>query len=85
MIYGHQVLLTAGDNIWERLQIIQNKAIRASLNLPHYISTTYIHQLTNIPKIKDYAKSLLQQSINTAINNNDVILRNNLEEILCQV
>lgn len=85
MIYGHQVLLTAGDNIWERLQIIQNKAIRASLNLPHYISTTYIHQLTNIPKIKDYAKSLLQQSINTAINNNDVILRNNLEEIQCQV
>jgi hypothetical protein len=85
MIYGHPVLLTANDKFWKRLQIIQNKAIRAALNLPHYTSTKYIHQLTNVPKVKEYATSRLQQMINTAINNNDVILRTNLEEILCQV
>lgn len=85
IIYGYPLLLSANERIWKRLQIIQNKAIRASLNLPHYTSTRYIHQLTNVPKIKDYAKSLLQKSIATSINNNDVILRNNLEEILAQV
>ena len=85
IIYDYPLLLPANERIWKRLQIIQNKAIRASSNLPHYTSTRYIHQLTNVPKIKDYAKSLLQKSIATSINNNDVILRNNLEEILAQV
>lgn len=85
IIYGYPVLLTANKRIWKRLQIIQNKAIRAALNLPHYTSTQYIHQLANVPRIKDYAKSLLQKSIATSINNNDIILRNNLEEILAQV
>lgn len=85
LVYGHPILLTASNRVWKRLQIIQNKAIRASLNLPHYTSTRYIHRITNIPYIKDYATSLLQKSINTAINNNDVILRNNLESIMHQV
>lgn len=39
MTYGHSVLLTAGNKVWKRLQIMQNKAIRAALNLPHYTST----------------------------------------------
>lgn len=81
MLYGHPVLLTASNKIWKRLQVIQNKAIRAALNLPHYTSTRYIHRLTNLPMIKDYAKSRLQTSINSAINNNDVILTTNLEHI----
>jgi hypothetical protein len=85
MIHGHSVLLTASNKIWERLQIIQNKAIRAALNLPHYTSTRYIHHITNLPMIKDYAKSLMQNSINTAINNNDTILRDNLDFIMSRI
>ncbi|CAF2700723.1 unnamed protein product [Rotaria sp. Silwood2] len=59
LIYGFPVLLTANENVWQRLQIIQNKAIRAALELPIYTSVEYIHTLSNILKIKEYATKLL--------------------------
>ncbi|CAF3301997.1 unnamed protein product [Rotaria sp. Silwood2] len=85
IIYGYPILLTANDKIWERLQILQNKAIRAALGLPIYTSVDYIHNITNIPKIKEYAVILLQRYIQTATSNNDIILKNNLEEIYNQL
>ncbi|CAF1093522.1 unnamed protein product [Rotaria sp. Silwood1] len=81
IIYGYPILLTANNKIWERLQIMQNKAIRAALGLPIYTSVEYIHRITNIPKIKQYAVTLLQRYIQTATSNNDNVLRNNLQEI----
>ncbi|CAF3893110.1 unnamed protein product [Rotaria sp. Silwood1] len=64
LIYVYPILLQANDKIWERLQIIQNKSIRAALGLPIYTSVEYIHQISNVPKIKEYAVSLLQRAIN---------------------
>ncbi|CAF4423479.1 unnamed protein product [Rotaria sp. Silwood2] len=81
IIYGYPILLTPNDKIWERLQIIQNKAIRAALGLPIYTSVDYIHRITNIPKIKEYAVTLLQRYIQTAICNNDITLTNHLQSI----
>ncbi|CAF2755504.1 unnamed protein product [Rotaria sp. Silwood2] len=81
IIYGYPILLTANDKIWERLQIMQNKAIRAALGLPIYTSVDYIHRTTNIPKIKEYAVTLLQRYIQTATSNKDVLLQNNLQDI----
>lgn len=66
------------NSFHQKLLVYQSKAIRASLNFPQYTSRTCIHQLTNVPKRKDYAKSLLQQSINTTINNNNVRYRNHI-------
>lgn len=85
IIYGYPVLLTANDKIWERLQIIQNRAIRAALNLPIYTSVEYIHQISKLPKIKDYAISLLTKSIGTTTQNNDVTLKQYLEDIQQQL
>ena len=85
LTYGHAVILTARDTVWKRLQVLQNKAIRATLNLPMYTSTRYIHNITGLPKIKDYALSLLQKSLNTAINNNDLVFRDNIEYILHRI
>lgn len=48
--YGYPVLLTADNKLWDRIQIIQNKALRAALGLPHYKSVDYIHRIANIPK-----------------------------------
>ncbi|CAF4455321.1 unnamed protein product [Rotaria sp. Silwood2] len=81
IIYGYPILLTANDKIWERLQTMQNKAIRAALGLPIYTSTEYIHRITNIPKIKEYAVTILKRYIQTATANNDNLLKNNLQEI----
>jgi len=85
IIYGYPVLLTANDKIWDRLQIIQNKALRAALGLPIYTSVDYIHRITNIPKIKDYAITLLQKSIQTATSNNDNTLLTHLQHISQQI
>jgi len=81
IIYGYPVLLTADQNVWKRMQIMQNKALRAALGLPIYTSVDYIHKISNIPKIKDYAKGLLQKSIQTASSNNDLTLKNHLQDI----
>ena len=83
--YGYPALLTANDKIWERLQIFQNKGIRAALGLPMYTSVEYIHKLSNIPKVKDYATTLLHRSIHTATSNNDITLKNHLQDILQQI
>jgi hypothetical protein len=81
LTYGFPLLLTASDKTWERLQIIQNKAIRAALNLPHYTSVAYIHRISNLPRIQPYAESLLKKAINTARYNHDHHLLTLLQEI----
>ena len=85
LTYGFPVLLTAKQSVWDRLQILQNKALRAALGLPNYTSVEYIHRQSNIPKIKDYAITLLHSSIQTAIINNDNTLKQHLEDILSQI
>lgn len=85
MTYGFPVLLTASDKVWERLQIIQNKALRAALGLPICTSVEYIHRRSSIPKIKEYAVTLLNQFIQTATANNDSTFKLHLEEILSEV
>ncbi|CAF2354438.1 unnamed protein product [Rotaria sp. Silwood2] len=82
IVYGYPVLLTTDTKIWDRIQIIQNKALRAALGLPHYTSVDYIHRIANIPKINDYAKTLLQRATSTALSNNDTTYHQALQEIL---
>ena len=81
LTYGFPLLLTASDKTWERLHIIQNKAIRAALNLPHYTSVAYIHRISNLPRIQPYAESLLKKAIHTARYNHDHQLLTLLQEI----
>jgi hypothetical protein len=85
IIYGYPVLLTAKEKIWDRLQIMQNKALRAALGLPIYTSVEYIHKISNVPKIKDYATTLLQKSIERATSNNDITLKTHLQAIFNQL
>lgn len=64
---------------------MQNKALRAALGLPHYTSVDFIHKISNVPKIKDYAIGLLRKSIQTATTNNDITLKNHLQDILNKI
>ncbi|CAF4832336.1 unnamed protein product, partial [Rotaria magnacalcarata] len=76
------VLLSVDNKIWDRIQIIQNKALRVALGLPHYTSVDYIHRIANIPRIKDYAVNLLERSTSTAASNNEMIYHRSLQDIL---
>ena len=82
IVYGFPVLSTADQKVWDRLQICQNKAIRAALGLPIYTSTKYIHTISQLPKIKEYAVEILQKAIQTAMTNNDITLSRQLQLIL---
>lgn len=82
IIYGYPVILTADQTVWNRLQVLQNKAIRAALGLPSYTSVEYIHKISNIPKIKDYALELLNKAIQKATTNNDTTTQIHLNAIL---
>ncbi|CAF3788437.1 unnamed protein product [Rotaria sp. Silwood1] len=79
--YGSIILLTAKENIWKRLQTIQNKALKATLGLPMYTSTKYVHSISKIQEIKTYSTTLLEQSITRARIYNDKITENNLLKI----
>ena len=85
IVYGYPVLLTANQKVWDRLQIIQNKALRAALGLPVYTSVEYIHTISNVPKIKDYALELLRKAIQRATTNNDSTLHDHLQDILDKI
>ncbi|CAF1148876.1 unnamed protein product [Rotaria magnacalcarata] len=82
IIYGYPVLLTADQYVRNRLQIIQNKALRAALGLLIYTSVDYIHKIINSPKITDYATTLLKQPIQIATANNGIALKKYLQDIL---
>ena len=82
LTYGCAILLQADEHVWKRLEITENKAIRAALGLPHYTSTTYIRTLSKIPKIRTYAISLAERILTRAQLHQDIISETNLQNIL---
>jgi hypothetical protein len=83
--YGFPVIFTANDKIWERLQILQNKAVRAALGLPAGTSVEYIHKISNISKIKQYARTLLRLATTKAKANNEDTMEKLLKDILNKI
>lgn len=71
LTYGYPVLISADKKIWDRLQINQNKGIRAAMGLPPYTSVDFIHEKSNIPRIEEYSKLLLRRSIARAQTQHD--------------
>jgi hypothetical protein len=82
--YGFPVIFTANDKIWERLQILQNKTVRAALGLPAYTSVKYIHKTSNISKIKQYATTFLRLATK-AKSNNENTMEKLLKDILNKI
>ncbi|CAF4095234.1 unnamed protein product [Adineta steineri] len=80
--YGCTILLKTDNSIWKRMQILQNKALRAALGLPMYTSTEFIHLRTKIPMIKNYAKEILNKAISRAETYQDNTTTENLKRIL---
>ena len=80
--YGSSVYLNAEDKIWNRLQIIQNKALRAALYLPHFTSATYIHKSTNIPFIRSYVTDLTKRALVRSQITEDEVTEQNITLLL---
>ena len=82
LTYGSSTLLNADDKIWNRIQIIQNKALRSALNLPHFTSATYIHKLINVPYIRQYSAELAKRTLVRSQMMQDEVTEQNLMILL---
>ena len=51
--YGSVSTVTASDNIFSKIQQLQNKFIRLALRLPKYICSKLLHDSTGLPYVKD--------------------------------
>ena len=81
IVYGSPIILTVDQMVWKTLQVLQNKTLRAALELPVFTSVEYIHKVSNIHKTKDYALELLHKAIQKATTNNDIVLQDHLNSI----
>ena len=61
--YGAIVLLSAPKTTLEKIQLVQNKAIRIAYRLPWCTSTRKIHQLAEIEPIKKRFQSIANKFI----------------------
>ena len=62
--------------------ITKQSILRPALGMSVFTSVEYIHKVSNIPKIKDYALELLHKTIQKATTNNDIVLQDHLNSIL---
>ena len=82
LTYGSSILLDADDKVWNRLEIAQNKALKAALDLPHFTSATYVRSLTNIPHIRFYATELTQRALVRSHLTEDEVTEENITRLL---
>ncbi|CAF0819364.1 unnamed protein product [Didymodactylos carnosus] len=80
--YGSSAIPTADDKTWQRLQIVQNKGIRAALGVPIYTSVEYVHRVSKIQKIKPYSIELTRRSLDRALYYEDMITQENINDII---
>ena len=80
IIYGYTVLLTADQKVWDRLQIMQNKAIRAALGFTH-IHIGQIHS-SDQQHPQDQGLRCRTSETSSTTNNSDITLKNHLVHIL---
>jgi hypothetical protein len=84
LTYGSSVLLHGEEKIWNRLQIVQNKSLRAAINVPHFTSATYLHNLTNIPYIRSYVEELTGRALVRSQMMEDEVTEQNLSFLLSE-
>ena len=80
--YGVISIITVSDTVITKLQKFQNPFIRPALNLPSYISTRLLHEISGLPYVKDRLSAVatgrlrnssmnpsVEHTINTAMSN----------------
>ena len=71
--YSDLVIATTKSLASEPLQKLQNRALRICLNTPLFTRTTTIHNIANVPMVKDRAFQLSKQYLSKALINNSLI------------
>ena len=81
--YGAIALLSAPKTILEKIQLVQNKAIKIAYRLPWCTSTRKIHELAEIEPIKNRFQSLANKFIHSLEEHSELFkLQNELHNAI---
>ena len=80
--YESSIFLNANDKVWSRLEIAQNKKVRAALGLPQFTSATYVHKLTNMTYIRLYVTELTERALVRSQMTEDEVTEQNIIQLL---
>ena len=61
--YGSICSITAAECHIDKLQVLQNQALRAILKTPSYVATRDLHDLAGIPQIKEHLTQFARKQL----------------------
>lgn len=73
MDYSDLIIATTKESSTLILQKLQNRILRICLNAPLFTSTSSLHNIANLPTVKERALTLAKQYVNKAVQSNDLI------------
>ena len=71
--YSSICTVSAAETHIEKLQLLQNQALRAILKTPNYVSVKDLHDLSAIPRIKDHLISFAQKQLKNMKSHSPII------------
>lgn len=80
--YGSSILLNAEEKMWNRLEVVQNKALTAALGIPHFTFSTYVRKLTNIPYVRAHVTQLTERALVRSKILKDEVTEHNIFRLL---
>ena len=71
--YGSICTTTAAECHLEKLQLLQNQALRSILKTPNYVAVKDLHDLSAIPRIKEHLLAFAQKQLGTMKTHSPII------------
>ena len=71
--YANAAWIAVSSKMSNKLQLVQNKDLRACLNQPSYSRVTYHHKITKVEPLKQFQQKLADRYIQRAIENNNPV------------
>ena len=71
--YANAAWIAVSSKMSNKLQLVQNKALRACLNQPSYSRVTDLHKITKVEPLKQFQQKLADRYIQRAIENNNPV------------
>ena len=77
--YGSICMISAADCHIEKLQLLQNQALRSVLKTPSYVAIKDLHDLSGVPMIKDHLLSFARNQL-TNMSKHSPLIQSAIDE-----
>lgn len=73
LTFGSPAWAGLSNNLWEKLEVSQNKALRVALRLPPWSNVLFTRQLAGVAPIREYALELAANWLDRALAANNLV------------